>query len=41
MVKLVKDGVYLIRGSLIVTNANQLGIDKINDRLRQTDLEPF
>ncbi|SMC45310.1 hydratase [Sporomusa malonica] len=41
MVELVENGVYLLRGKLIIEDADQLGVDKVNDMLRREDLQPI
>jgi len=41
MLKLVKDGAYLLRGSLLVEDADKININEINSRLTDAGLNPM
>ena len=41
MLKLVRKGVYLLRGNLLVEEAENITMDEINDRLTNAGLDPM
>ncbi len=41
VLKLVRKGVYLLRGNLLVEEAENINMDEINDRLTNAGLDPI
>ena len=41
MLKLVRKGVYLLRGNLLIEEAEKINIDEINCRLTNAGLDPM